>query len=124
MSLQKPRKSYERKPREVKDGKFASGKKAGRPTNTPGEAVRSVSFTLPPSQISELRTLARIHFRGSMSACLTKLVESKLTDFWKELEAEWEKKNAARPHTDLQVKGRKKKVEPPSDDDLGFVVVK
>lgn len=122
MALQKPRKSYERKPREVKDGKFASGKKAGRPTNTPGEAVRSVSFTLPPSQIAELRTIARIHFRGSMSACLTKLVESKMPEFWRELEAEWEKKDAARPHVDLQVKkNRAKKVEP-EDDDLGFVV--
>lgn len=124
MSLQKPRKSYERKKREVTDGKFESGKQAGRPTRSPGEAVRSISVALTPTQISDVRLLARIHFRGSMSACISQLIDSKLQVFEQELEAEWEKKNAARPHTDLTVKKPKvSKSVSEGDNDLGFVVV-
>ena len=124
MALLKRRK-VNRKIPEVKDGKFASGKRAGRPTVSPGEVAQKVSMTLPPSKVEELKLIARVHFRGSMSACVTKLLNVKLQEFWQELEAEWEKKNASRPHADLIKKRRpRKKKEETKEDDLGFVVVK
>lgn len=125
MPLQKPRKPYERKPREVKDGKFASGKKAGRPRVKEDEPVKNMTFTITPSQLEEIRLVARIYFRGSMSALIRQLIDSKLSVLEQELEEEWKKKDAARPHVDAKPKRKKAKpVEEKEGDDLGFVVIK
>lgn len=123
MSLQKPRKPYERKKREVTDGKYESGKKAGRPPRSPGELVRSLSLTLTPAQISDIRTLARIHFRGSMSACVSALIDAKLPQFWSELEEEWKRRDAERQHADPKVAKPKSEKKSEPIPDLGFTIV-
>lgn len=119
MALQKAPRKVERKKRVIRpDGKFASGKKVGRPRKM---ITEKITLHIPPELLSDLKLLATLHYRGNMSEFLRVVLSNALPGLQAISAQANRMADEKRPHFDPVTK--KAKPAKPKDDDLGFEVV-